>query len=375
MIFSTFVKLLTGDYKIKRNDFIIPLLITLLGYDIVTLIYSNFDDLAYFPSYIIQQLIILFGYVVILNSNDNKNLLLKSYILSVFFPVYLGLYQWISFMLTGVIPPLPFQQFLLSEGLSELFLLGNLRIVGPLQDPSLFGLYLASVAIICIGLILLYPKLSKLLRVFLLCTAILIVTCILTTGSVSSLVNLSAGFLFVLFKSGKNFSTFILKLILSVFIVCFALSILSFYFDYDALFVLIEKFDVIGGGNVTFHRDEYLNQAWQEFFSSPIFGVGFGNLKMVSAHNTYLTFLAQQGVIGFILNCLLLVFYPFIFNKKYLNISLKQSYPYVIICCAALFGALFQFLAYDIMYLIDVTGVIVLLMLASLNNAKNSRYI
>jgi O-antigen ligase len=375
MILFTFAKLLKGEYKIYRNDFIINLLIILLVYDIISLTYSSRENLAYFPAYFVQQIIILFGYIVIINRKGNYSSLIKSYIFSVFFPAYLGIYQWIGFMRSGEVAHLPFKRFLMNEGLSEELSFGNFRAVGPLQDPSLFGLYLASVAIICIGLILSNQINSKVERTFLLITAIISIICIFMTGSVSSMVNLTAGFLFTLIKLGRNITTFILKLSLSIFVIFIALSFLSYFFNYSAIDVLMNKLTVTGGDNITFHRDEYLKQAWSEFISSPIFGVGFGNLKMVSAHNTYLTFLTQQGIIGFVLNCLLLVFYPFIYNRKYLNNRSNLFYPYVIITCAALFGVLCQLNAYDIMYLIDVTGVIILLVLASFNFARSSKYL
>lgn len=106
--------------------------------------------------------------------------------------------------------------------------------------------------------------------------------------------------------------------------------------------------EYIAGGDVSSGRSYLSDLAWQAFESSPIFGIGVGKFIAVTnaytdVHNTYLQTLCEQGVVGFILYLIGIV-YAFFYtvslirkrNKSselpYLKFSLAIQLFYILYC-------------------------------------------
>ena len=85
-----------------------------------------------------------------------------------------------------------------------------------------------------------------------------------------------------------------------------------------------------------------------------------------SGHNSYLTILALQGFLGFILHAFLLVVYPTIQYIKINFLSVENNL--LVICYATLVGMAIQVGGYDCLYKMDPTVVILLLFYSTMKN-------
>lgn len=374
MILCAFIKTLTSSYKIYLDTPAIILFCIIL-YDLIGGLLSRSTGL--FPSYIVAHVVLLFSYIVVQNATGSTESLLKAYIYGAIIPGILGLYQWVYVMLGRGVPKLPFQQFLVSAGKDDIFLYGNYRVVGTLQDPSYYGLYMGSVFAICIGFLVVKGLSNKFRgRLMVIFIAILSLVCIFSSGSITSMGGVVASTTFLVLLNRTTFSK-LFKYVFIVGVVLFiALFFMNNYFNYDPLQVAFEKMKIQSTDSdigAMYGREVFFHDAIVDFWKNPIFGVGFGNMTRTSAHNSFLTILAMQGILGIVLHLILLVFYPFFGHttKKILHVSGNQRND-LVICLAALLGMLVQVLGYDCLYKMDSSIVVILFALSSIYSISYS---
>ncbi len=367
-IILTFLNILMKKYKIGNNAVFIGMLF-LLGYDLFTLAYS--ESVGLFPTYFIAHLIILFGYIVAINNQVHIRKLVWAYLFSSIFPILIGLYQWVGVTRTGIVPPLPFQEFLIVAGKDELFLYGNYRVVSTLQDPSFYGLFMSSIVAISIVL-LIYDKekRSSIFRYSLISFILLGILCIFSSGSVSSMVNVVSCVFFILLTGGGNLKKVLPGIIMGLSLIFISVYIMSAIFNYNPIDVLQEKLIIQGDENTTFGRQSFFNVGIEAFLKSPIIGVGFGGMELFSAHNSYLTFLGYQGILGLLAHLNIIVRIPFMRFKKITRNKKNKLNAYYIALATALFGMCIQVFAYDCIYLMDVTSVLIMLNLVFVTTAN-----
>lgn len=364
-IFACTINLFRRQYFIYKNG--TALFITLLILmDLISLLYSS--GMGLFPTYFVAHIELLFGFIIIENHRGKIVNLMKIYIASAVIPGCLGLYQWISVMRYGKVPALPFQQFLVTAGKDDIFLYGNYRVVGTLQDPSYYGLYMATVFVICFGMIISRNKgliLTKFERITTVAVCVLSGVSVFISGSVTSIAALACGVLFFIFTGKFNVIQFIKYMFAGILLLGLAFLILKNVFDYDAINVLTEKLLIQGNSSsvgAAYGRGDFFQAAIDDFWKSPIWGVGFGNMTNSSGHNSFLTILALQGIIGLILNCMVLIYYPFIYYRSAFRCTTLQGLEFQI-RLAALFGMLCLCVGYDCLYKMDPTVVVLLLTL------------
>lgn len=348
------------------------IVVAILGMDLFALAQSS--SLGLFPSYFVSHVVFLFGYIVIQNSSKNSLSLVKAYVYGSIIPGALGLFQWISVMRGRGVPDLPLQRFVTTVGKDDIFLYGNYRVVGTLQDPSYYGLFMASVFVLCVGLIISgnsqKNKLEKLAFISIMFMSLL---CIFTSGSVSSMIAAATGLLLLLYNYRANFAAIAKYLVLMVVISTGVLLFMSVYFNYNPIDVLLFKLNHQGAENASagalYGRGHFFESAINNFWESPIWGVGFGNMTRSSGHNSYLTILALQGIVGFMLHFCLLIFYPLMQYIRAKDLS-KENYL-LAISFAALMGMAIQIGGYDCLYKMDASVVVILLFYSSLKKKSN----
>lgn len=376
MILFTLIKALTRTYRIYL-DMPLKLISLIIFMDIITVVYSN--GMGLFPSYFVSHVILLFGYIVVQNATGKTESLLKAYVYGAIIPGVLGLYQWISVMTGRGVPQLPFQQFLVTAGKDDIFLYGNYRVVGTLQDPSYYGLFMASVFVICVGLLITENSTKKRIeKVMIALIAALSVFCVISSGSVTSMVAAVSGTVFILLFNRNTISK-MLKYVFYVGIaLVVALYLMIYVFSYDPLQVLFSKLRIQAASSSVgsmYGRGAFFSDALNDFWRSPLWGVGFGNMTRSSGHNSFLTILALQGIIGFVLHFLLLIVYPFLGHKTRMILRRKGlQRSMLVVCCAALLGMVVQVMGYDCLYKMDPSIVIILLVFASIKIGEVVKY-
>lgn len=360
-------KLMTRSYYLYKNKTTLIIVLILLA-DIITFLYSNQSNYGLFPTYFIEHVILLFIIIIIDNHHGSTDFLVKAYIYSAIIPGALGLYQWITVMRTGRVPVLPFAQFLVTAGKDDIFLYGNYRVVGTLQDPSYYGLYMATVFILCLGLIVgknygIHQKKTELVANISIC--ILSGICVFVSGSVTSMVAILTGVLYFFFAAKLKIGGFVKYVIFGIVLIGLSFVFLKYVFDYDPFTVLIEKLSIQSKSSsvgAAYGRGEFFSAAIDDFWKSPIFGVGFGNMTNSSGHNSFLTILALQGIIGLMLHVCLLFVIPFYYVKRMViqcnGLQMKHT-----VRLASLFGMLCLCMGYDCLYKMDPTIVVLALTL------------
>lgn len=353
-------------HKVKIDNFVVVSSFLIL-YDIVTFLHS--PGVGLFGSYVVSHIVLLFAFLVAIRECDKFENLIFSFVISSIIPSLIGIYQWIGVSKNGITPPLPMESFVIEEGKNELFLYGNYRVVSTLQDPSYLGLYLSSVVIIGVGVLFLaHNKFGVLKNLLMLFSVIVTVFCLLMTGSVSSYINVIVGIVVInLYYLSKK--RVLLKPMLFLFAMgCFLMFFFINKYNYNPVDVLMYKLSVQGDENNMYGRAELMTSSINDWLKSPIWGVGFEGMTYSSAHNSYLTILALQGIVGLFFNVYLL-FGILISNLRNVRDSIKFS-PYTVLFTAALLGMLFQINGYDCLYKMDSSVVILIMFFVSLNNSK-----
>lgn len=350
------IKALSRDYKIYKDRVLTVILLIIIA-DLLTVLYSNQQNMGLFPTYIVEHVILLFLYVVLQNQRGSHESLINAYVTGAVIPIGIGLYQWINVITIGKVPPLPFQSLVVATGTDNLWLYGNYRVVGTLLDPSYYGLYMATVLIICIGEIAV-KRASGNRRLLFTAIGVLSLVCIFISGSVSSMLAAVAGVLFLLYKARLNLSKVVKYLVQAVLFAVIAVAVLQ-AFNYNPIEVLFTKLRIQATSTsvgALYGRGDHYKEAVEDFLSSPIWGVGYGNIRLSSGHNSYLTILAQHGIIGFILHVTLTIIYTFTVKKQSM---LNEGDS--IIGRAVVFGMIVLLMGYDCLYKMDPTIVVLII--------------
>ena len=350
------IKALTRDYKIFKDRIISVILLIIIA-DLLTTAYSNQQNMGLFPTYIVEHIILLFMYIALQNQRGSHEKLINAYVTGAVIPIGIGLYQWINVITTGKVPAMPLQNLVVATGTDNLWLYGNYRVVGTLLDPSYYGLYMATVLIICIGEIAV-KRASGNRRVLYIAIGVLSLVCIFISGSVSSMLAAVAGVMFLIYKARFNVSKVVKYLVQAVLFAVIAVAVLQ-AFNYNPIEVLITKLRIQATSTsvgALYGRADHYKEAVEDFLSSPIWGVGYGNIRLSSGHNSYLTILAQHGIIGFILHVTLTIIYTFAVKKQ--NMIYEGD---SIIGRAVIFGMIVLLMGYDCLYKMDPTIVVLII--------------
>lgn len=367
MIFSIIIEFIFYNKRILIDKYII-LILLILCYNLFTLFYSNNITNSHFMAMTIGLLWLLFAYSVL--NREKKYILeiIKIFIYSSIIPIALGLYQWVYYQVSGFIPDMPFSFILVSEGKTGITFNTLLRITSTFLDPSYYGMFLATVATMSLGIIIHKDVTTKLFgnRFIKRIHFILILSIIgmVQSLSLTSLIGFITGSTILIIYTNKRVKI-LLKLAIYIFVMLLLVSLYNHIFNYNIfeaiLFKVGTQFDRYG---LDFGREEYFKLGIQKFLEKPIFGVGFGNVSLdvgiiSSAHNTLLTILAQQGIIGLVLHLLFLIIFPFL---SIISSSISKNILPLIVF-SSIVSMITVSLGYDAMYKIDTGYVVILIVM------------
>lgn len=374
MIITILTSLFIYNDRVKIDEVII-LIIAIIVYNFIVLIYSNNIATSNFFSMSIGFIWLLFAYILLNFRFDCIFVILKTFIYSSLAPMTWGIYQYVYFKANNILPKEIFPSLLVSEELLTVKYNIYIRVSSTFLEPNYYGMYLVIINILCLGLLLNKKDSIKIFSKNFLNIVLLIYIfsniSVLLTLSLSSLMGLVVATVIILIYNIGVFKINKLKSVIFLVIIMFTLNIFNFEILDSFNFKVINKFSEL---DRAFGRIDYFNNAVNQIVDNPILGVGFGNLSIgegivSSAHNTLLTIMAQQGVIGIILHLLLLFVYPIIFifiniKRKYNGISSTIYFSVI--------GMIVVSLSYDAMYKIDANFVVLLLLFVFI---KNSKYI
>jgi O-antigen ligase len=182
------------------------------------------------------------------------------------------------------------------------------RATGTFEDPNLAAAYL----IISLGFCLVYNHSRKSLTTRIPFNLFIIIFALLLTSSRGGVLGLGLGFIFVILINLTNKGIRQITKIVAVFIMISAvIFIINFIYPLDFINTSLERITNVGsdesGTSLRLLLWKTALTLWQD---NPFLGVGFGqylanahhlNSSIVNIpHNTYLSFLAETGIIGFI---------------------------------------------------------------------------
>lgn len=367
--FGIIMIILTLFEMVKRRVLILSksmmAIILILSSSILTLAYSTNTGVSNF-SVMVIGLFWLFNALIVLQLKpyliDN---IIVSFVLSAILPVGFGIYQYFMYVLTKKLPPFPFASLLISEGKTGLLYRSELRIMSFFLDPSYYGMFLIAVILVLTCIFLnkksFRPMKNKVFSVISFLVLLASIISLFTTLSITAFLGLFGGLLLlVLFGSNR-------KAVKTAIFLSFALLVLLFmldkFFNLNFIELLIWKYQSeTATHGITGGRSEHLLNALDKWTSSPLFGVGFGDLaingRSYSAHNTLLTILGQQGLVGFLIHIYFLLFLPI----RYFVKSKKNMYD--LIAFVPIMAILIQSLGYDLIYKLDSYYVLLLISFA-----------
>lgn len=199
------------------------------------------------------------------------------------------------------------------------------RVVGSWQHPSYLGMYLAMM--LPVGVYLLFLQSSpKFEKVLVWLGLALMGAVLLLTNTRSSALAGSLGavlvFIFSIFRFARPKSSFSAVFRLSILIAAVAAGILLYQFAFvSEIYTKPQAYRVDASATIwgrflqsdsmstesLVQRSQLYNLAWQEFTAHPLFGIGAKNFsyevekvfgKGTDAHNVFLQFLAETGIVG-----------------------------------------------------------------------------
>jgi len=190
----------------------------------------------------------------------------------------------------------------------EIFLFGELRLRGLLVDPNAYGGFLSVAFFMCLPLIKDAKKISK--RIFNEFLLISLLLGIIMTTSRSTYLGFAAGLLIVSLLSRSLRKYVVFSVLFGMVLLVVALSVGTFGPT------ILSRITSVSQVN---SRIQIIEAALKAFVHKPIFGWGLGSFFEFSKtyfglpwkqiiHNTYLWFLADFGLVGFII-FLLFVFH------------------------------------------------------------------
>lgn len=288
----------------------------------------------------------------------NYRLLLLSLLVALLIPVLLGFYQSVFYIFKGEVPNLPFQQFYDKIEHDNTYNVYE-RICSCFHDPSYFAAVLGISVVLSLGLLFFYKgsgkKIIKLLSFTLLGLSIL--PLILTLSGTGLFATISGVFLLLLFSANRKS---LLKFLVFFSLGFILIVIFLHYANIDFINILLFKLSnqINNSGGIFYSRRPFYEVGFNSFLSSPIFGVGIGNLQLVghstqsSAHFSLLTIAAEQGLICFVPTFILLVVLPI---KDLINLRKcsHSNYPICLVLYISFATVLIQSFGYDLLYKID----------------------
>ncbi len=253
----------------------------------------------------------LFYLLHFVNGEERLRGIVKAYLVSSTFLAGYGVYEGLSWFVTGVRPSLPFSQFAVSEVAYKLSVVGDLglpRVESFVHDANHLGLQLVIAVLFLMSY--LREKSRPRFRYILIFAILVDVACIILTVSRSAILSLGIGLLLLQFKrygvSGNRWvrGAMVGTVVILLFVVLyFTVPIISTYTD-GILFRLLGKGTTGSGIGRIAHAKEGL----EAFLSSPIMGIGMGNPipskaggYMTHTHSFYLTILVRYGVVGMLI--------------------------------------------------------------------------
>lgn len=313
-----------------------------------------------------------FGYIWILfvcqimSESSDYSTANRMIVISAVIPLSLGLYQWVIYRTRGSIPSLPFQFMVSSEGKLGLTYNVYARITSCFGDPAYMTTFYVGVFAVAFQQLMLSMNNNierKEFRSIIIIILILIILETVMSISVSGIFGLIVcmGLLGLTNSySIKKLGQFLL--VLTVLIMGFSI----YFIGKGSELIDILWFKMTTGTQTSsnlFGRNLYIKNALQVWSNHPIWGGGFGSLSLngsfSSAHSSLLTVLGQQGIIVFILNVVLLLFYPIrtfrSIRKAHLN-EVRDSFlaPFL-----GLISVLALTLGYDTLYSLDFCYVLI----------------
>lgn len=345
-----------------RNEIKIPRPSILLVFFLITFLLSSLlNRLTYFSLFYLSSTVLLISFFIF-TFQLQKIDILKFTVFSSLPAIFYGYYQ--KFFL--------FQGYLsnFNEKLKGFPHLAGSRIAERLKEgrvfslfplPTSFCFFLSIIFFFSIGIALSEDKLKK--KIFYVSIALLSLILMTFTKSFGGILGLSGGFFLFLFIIGKKD----LKILLIFLIFSIAIISIIFYL----------RFDTLSTKNPLTLRLSNWKIALRVISGHPLFGVGFGNFPSFSlsfakekseatkyAHNFFLQFFAEGGILCFIL--LIAVLFEW-FGKVSRNIS---DTPLE----ASVWGALFSIFLYnfiDIGIFFESFGFLTMLIFSFLLKGEN----
>ena len=334
----------------------------IIGSSIIAAVYSTLLAGSNFSAMLIGLVWLLFAMVIVSRRPFMIDRLIVTYVVSAIFPVFFGLYQYALYFFTKQLPPFPLSQFLVSEGKTGLLFQSEVRIMSFFLDPSYYGMFLISIIIIISCVLINQEKVgplkNKAIRILFVIILFASIISLFTSLSITAFLGLFVGIGIVVLNS-KNRKT-ILKVLGLLAILLLLLFIIDKVFNLNFWDTLLWKLQVnTDRYGITGGRADHMMNAIEKWLSSPLFGVGFGDLALngvsSSGHNTLLTVLGQQGLIGFIIHLYFLFILPLLYFKR------SRKDVYALIAFAPLMAVFVQSMGYDLIYKIDSHFVLMLI--------------
>lgn len=309
---------------------------------------------------------IFFAYQIINKTKSYKGAI-NSIIISSVFPLLLGLYQWITYKSTGVVPRLPFSFLVSSEGKIGLTYNVYVRITSCFGDPAYMSTFFVGVFSIILHKFMSESTENgngKIFKIAYLSIIILIILETIMAISVSGVLGLLVNLLLYLYfyiKKNKKFG----KILITLSII--SLGFFFYFINSGSELLYILQFKMSTGTETStnmYGRSEYMLNALNVWLEHPFFGGGFGSLRLnnvgfSSAHSSLLTILGQQGLIVFVFNIFILIVFPLLNYKKLKKTDVNDHYSLFIGSFLGLISILILTIGYDTLYSIDSCYVLI----------------
>jgi len=382
LIISFFHFLISEKKLRKRTILSINFLLIWGFFEIVCSLRSDYIEgiNRLFPRFVL----IITAFLIIYFTDCNEKIItyLYFFVLSSIIPVFIGIWQIITWVQTHRFPGIPFIGFLRSnlrvfeeayKGAQYI----NLPIIGifprissVMVDPNYFSSYLSLITIIMVIFLIQKSKYKTMIFVnygFL----IILIVVNLFTFSRSGIIGLFIGIIIFNFKS-KN-----IKVMKKYQFFLFFLLILILIFSNNINDIYKFRFNLNNLISGITQRMPLFNSALLAFSKNPLFGVGAFNMMKISnnytAHSTPLTILAEYGIFGFLffyVGFFLIGFRPFILIKRsriYLRkLNGSDNIIYQILISAT-FALMIPTIAYDHLFDLETNWVFIGILFAASN--------
>ena len=377
-IFTLIVSLVKSPflylYKINHK-YLLLIIILILFFTIIPLLYSNYlfigDSLNRFIIKFFGWLWILFFILCISKYNQDYKNMVRAFLLSAFLPMVVGWYQWINVFLFNKTIKLPFSSFITSSpNVMGIWYNVYFRPSGTFIEPNYFGYYLMCIFLLSISL-LIKRDFSILKGYYLYLLSISSILLIFISLSLSSLVGLLFGLIYLLtityksFLKGKKIIFLILLIVLfSVFVFTSNFGIIEYIYDALSLKISSRASQI----DTLFGRESFVKIIPEALDKSYLLGVGYGGIiaytgnRLSTVHSAFLTIFVEQGIMAFLLIILLFIAAIFYLYKEGKN-NISGS-AIAIGLGSALLALVISNLAYDAMFSFDASWVLIALSLA-----------